>query len=531
LTTLSFLPKRSIKPVSIALSDDVVIEVGRCRGGEVHGMTSRPDGVRVALDIPSLSDRHARIHVREGRLYVEDLHSRNGTLLRAEPGVTRPLEGATLWLGPDLTVHVDEAGWELPDAPREMSTDTLLAWLGARLKTKGLVAELVPSADDALRLEGQSMRLAVRPAEQRGTVDAEAQGWVQAVISTWNAAQHLPLSSGPWRFVAASAARRRVKAQCERIAKASLPVLLVGRADAGRRVLAQDLHDHGAHPDGPFVTFRVDSVARERVEAVLFGVDLEGVHRLGLVDQAAGGTLYLEDVSLLPTSAQVRLLHALTEGALRGARLVAATSRELRGRAEGFREDLYWRLASLRVDVPPPGPEDLVDIARQVFERACANMGVACEPSIVLDLAVRAAAHPWRDGSREMCEALERLVRVKPHDVGWRESWDAMRATHHREAAPATLPPQLQIAPAALGRMLADLVFLRAAEDTPQRAVLARRLQMTYQGADARAAALGVELDNQAHVVEARKELEATFRRTLAETPGLREVLRALTDP
>jgi DNA-binding NtrC family response regulator len=531
VTTLSFLPRRSLKPVSIAVSDDAVIEIGRCRGGEVHGMTTHPDGVRVALDVPSLSDRHARLHVRGGRLYVEDLHSRNGTLLRVEPGVTRPLEGAMLWLGPDLTVRVDEAGWELPDAPRDMTTETLLTWLGARLKAKGLVAELVPSSDDALRLEGQAMRLAVRPSEQLGTVDAEAQGWVQAVISIWNAAQHRPSPSASWRFVAASPARRRVRAQCERIVRASLPVLLVGRADSGRRVLAQDLHDHGPHPEGPFVTFRVASVARERIEAALFGADLEGVHRLGLIDQAAGGTLYLDDVALLPASAQVRLLQSLSDGALRDARLIAATSRELRGRAEGFREDLYWRLASLRVDVPPPGPEDLVVIARQVIERACSNAGVALDASIGDDLAARASSYAWRDGSREMCEALERLVRVKLPDVGWRESWDAMLATHRHEATPATLPQQLQIAPAALGRMLADLLFLRAAEETPQRAVLARRLQMTYQGADARAVALDVELDDRARVTEARKELEATFRRTLAETPGLREVLRALTDP
>ena len=74
------------------------------------------------------------------------------------------------------------------------------------------------------------------------------------------------------------------------------------------------------------------------------------------------------------------------------------------------------------------------------------------------------------------------------------------------------------------------MLFLRAAEETPQRATLARRLQMTYQGVEARAAALGVDLAAPAQVAEARRHREGDLRRTLEESPGLREVLRALLD-
>ncbi|HEY6866778.1 MAG TPA: sigma-54 dependent transcriptional regulator [Candidatus Eisenbacteria bacterium] len=175
-------------------------------------------------------------------------------------------------------------------------------------------------------------------------------------------------------LVGRSQALRRALDQARHVAPARGPVLMEGEAGTGRGLLAQAIHRNGPRKGGPFVWMSCTALAESAIESELFGSEPPageggpGEPRAavpGCYEQADGGTLYLEEVDLLPPSAQIRLLRALqdrtfervggTAGLKADVRLIAATRRDLGSdvRAGGFRADLLERLSVVRIQIPP----------------------------------------------------------------------------------------------------------------------------------------------------------------------------------
>jgi DNA-binding NtrC family response regulator len=213
-----------------------------------------------------------------------------------------------------------------------------------------------------------------------------------------------------------------------RIARTSLPVLVQGESGSGKEGVSRALHRLGPRHAGPFVPINCTAVTESLLEAELFGA-VRGAYtgldrdRPGLFRQAHGGTLFLDEVGDMPGSMQAKLLRVLESGRVRpvgGAsetlvdvRVVAATHRDLRQWvAEGrYRADLFYRLAVLRLDVPPLRDRlgELTSLVAELTPRLARETGY---PILRLSQdAWRALrCHPWPGNIRELHATLARAL-------------------------------------------------------------------------------------------------------------------------
>jgi DNA-binding NtrC family response regulator len=172
------------------------------------------------------------------------------------------------------------------------------------------------------------------------------------------------------KVASASAAMRRVFELLDPLARAEVTITLTGETGTGKDVLARTIHERSSRQEGPFVVFDCGAVAPNLAESELLGHErgaftgAVSAHR-GAFERATGGTLFLDEVGELPLDLQTRLLRVLSNSSVRrvggtrdlpvDARVVAATNRDLRAEvaAGRFRQDLYFRLATAVVHVPP----------------------------------------------------------------------------------------------------------------------------------------------------------------------------------
>jgi two-component system NtrC family response regulator len=187
-------------------------------------------------------------------------------------------------------------------------------------------------------------------------------------------------------LVGESAGLKNVIDLASRAARTDAAVLITGETGTGKELLAKAIHFNSARRDRPFVIVNCGSIPRDLVESELFG-HVRGaftgaaVHKQGRVEMAAGGTLFLDEIGEMPLEMQVRLLRLLQEGEVQkvGAtstihvdvRIIAATHRNLEEliRASAFREDLYYRLAVVPIQLPPlrQRRDDIPELVQSFF--------------------------------------------------------------------------------------------------------------------------------------------------------------------
>jgi transcriptional regulator with GAF, ATPase, and Fis domain len=205
-------------------------------------------------------------------------------------------------------------------------------------------------------------------------------------------------------------------------------VLLLGESGVGKEVLARFVHRASPRADAPFVAVSCAALAPGLLESELFGHEKGAftgavAQKKGKFEQAHGGTLFLDEIGELEAPLQAKLLRALQERTIErvgGAReikvdvrVVAATNRDLRRamRDGSFREDLYYRLAVVAVDVPPLRARraDVLPLARHLLARFAREIGRA---DLVLspEAEQRLLAHAWPGNVRELSNALERAA-------------------------------------------------------------------------------------------------------------------------
>jgi two-component system, NtrC family, nitrogen regulation response regulator GlnG len=221
-------------------------------------------------------------------------------------------------------------------------------------------------------------------------------------------------------------ALRHVLDQAWRIAATRLPVLVTGESGTGKELLARALHELGAVASGPFVAVNCGALTRELAESALFGHERgaftgAGSRKLGWFEEAAGGTLVLDEIGELPLDLQPKLLRVLETGRLRrvggqgeiavDVRVVALTLRDLRRDASRgrFRLDLYHRLAGCELRLPPlrERPGDIALLAEHFLAEATSEFG----PHVLAgDALARLLAHDWPGNARELRNTLRRAA-------------------------------------------------------------------------------------------------------------------------
>ncbi|MCX6589135.1 MAG: sigma-54 dependent transcriptional regulator [Acidobacteria bacterium] len=213
-----------------------------------------------------------------------------------------------------------------------------------------------------------------------------------------------------------------------RAAQSDSTVLINGETGTGKELLAKAIHFNSPRRDQPFVAINCGAIPRELLESELFG-HIKGsftgaiAHKKGRIEMAHGGTLFLDEIGEMPPELQVKLLRVIQEREIEklGAteptrvdvRLVAATHRNLSAMIEDgtFREDLYYRLAVIPLELPPlrERPDDIPDLVNFFFDRAKQRVN---RPNLTFppSLLPYFQGYRWPGNIRELENILERIA-------------------------------------------------------------------------------------------------------------------------
>ena len=308
----------------------------------------------VVIDDPTVSRFHCEISIDGGGARVRDLESRNGTLL---DGV--------------------------------------------------LVRDAYLRAGSVLQLGRVSLRF--RPVDRSTPLPISARTELSGLVGT-------------------SMVMRACFAILERAAASDVVLLLEGETGTGKSRAARAVHQLGARSSGPFLTVNCGAIPASLLESELFG-HRKGAFtgavedRVGVFEAAKGGTVFLDEISELPLEVQPKLLKALEDREVRrvgtnayrpiDVRIVAASNRDLRAEVNAgrFRADLFYRLAVVRVIIPPlrQRPEDIEPIAARLLDA----LGAPTEVSAALrtpEFFAHLRTSSWPGNVRELRNHLERCI-------------------------------------------------------------------------------------------------------------------------
>ena len=249
-------------------------------------------------------------------------------------------------------------------------------------------------------------------------------------------------SDGYGPLVGSSIPMRELYAVIGRAAPTDVTVLIEGETGTGKELVARALHEQSPRAGGPFVVLDCGAVHASLLESEIFGHErgaFTGAHarRIGLLEEANQGTLFIDEVGELPIELQPKLLRALEQREIRrlGARdtialdirVLAATNRDLAVEVNrgGFREDLFYRLAVVQVTLPSlrDRREDIVALTEHFVRKACKGdqqRAAHMLAGIDEDNWNRLQAHPWPGNVRQLRNVIERTLALSdPHALAF----------------------------------------------------------------------------------------------------------------
>jgi DNA-binding NtrC family response regulator len=348
-------------------------------------------------------------------------------------------------LAEDLAVAIDVLGPADAVAPQPDTRAVILAaggaerdairWLESHRVPEGLPA-LVVGTDPGRRT---AMQLVARGASDYFALPDDLEIFRNAVAAALSggavpAAQAPPGQSDAFAgIVGASQAIKQALARAARLLPhRNARALIVGETGTGKEVLARAIHAGGPRRGAPFVAVNCSAFPEHLIESELFGHErgsFTDAHaaKPGLFEMADTGTLFLDEIGDLPLSLQAKLLRLLEDKEIRrvggtkprtvDVRILAATNAHLaeRVRQKTFREDLFFRLSTVVLRLPPlrERGDDLVLIAQAVLERLAGEHHLPV-PNLTPEVCRLLRLHPWPGNIRELKNAVERALLLSP---------------------------------------------------------------------------------------------------------------------
>jgi len=299
-------------------------------------------------------------------------------------------------------------------------------------------------------------------------------------------------------FITLNPTMLRLASIIKRVAPTDVPVLIAGESGVGKEVVARYTHNHSGRHDGPFIKVNCAAMPTELLESELFGYERGAftgavTDKPGKFELAHTGTLLLDEIGEMSPLLQAKLLHVLQDGTFSrlggrktirvDARIIAATNIDIeKAVAEGrFREDLYFRLNVIRLDLPPlrERREDIpalcnhfINLYRERYKSEARQLPT--------DLMNRVMQHDWRGNIRELENCIRRFL-VLPNQhylLSENDAAPVVNDTKPSDTAPMRL---LDVASAASDRAQRDLVRQVLTETNGNRKQAAKRMNICYK--------------------------------------------------
>jgi two-component system response regulator AtoC len=355
---------------------------------------------------------------------------------RVIAGMLRMIDVAAWTSDTQVALLVPELGDQEAAAMAAMLVDSLRA---ATISARAGFATY--PADGA---DGQTLIAAARAAAD--------QARPQQVSQSAETARRITM--GDRVVLAADPAMVRLFELLQRLAPSDLPVLILGETGAGKENAAYAVHYHSARRDKPFIALNCAALPETLVESELFGYEKGAFSgataaKVGLLEAASGGTVFLDEIGDLPLAVQAKLLRVLETQRLTrlgdvrerpiDLRIVAATNRDLEQDATNgrFRSDLYFRLSAAVVNLPPlrERPREIPILARAFLGDACTRSNRAAM-SISPSAMLRLATYTWPGNVRELKNSMDYSAATVADDI--LEEWHLPeRITGRAATAPA----------------------------------------------------------------------------------------------
>ncbi|MCL4873576.1 sigma-54 dependent transcriptional regulator [bacterium] len=239
------------------------------------------------------------------------------------------------------------------------------------------------------------------------------------------------MSEGRGRIITKSRSVAKLLSEAGKVARSDAPVLILGESGTGKELFAEFIHENSSRSAAPFIIFNAATIQHGLFESELFGYEKGAftgalASKAGLLELADGGTLFLDEIGEVPYEMQAKLLRVIEKGTFYKVggtkelhvdlRVVTATNRDLPGMAAGgrFREDLYYRLSSVVMELPPlrERKEDIPILAEDLLSRLPAGYRKKISPA-ALDVLLM---HSWPGNIRELQNALNRAAIISDSD-------------------------------------------------------------------------------------------------------------------
>ncbi|MGH9574970.1 MAG: sigma-54-dependent transcriptional regulator [Candidatus Acidiferrales bacterium] len=318
----------------------------------------------------------------------------------------------------------DMDGVELLRFTKEMSPNTTVILITG-VPTIDTAIDAVNFGADRYVIKGDRLLDELRPAVQRVSESLSLKkeaGYLRRELRRLTGLDHI---------IGSSAKMRAIFELIQNVAPQNSRILITGESGTGKELVARAIHENSARAKAPFITINCGAFPETLLESELFGY-VKGAftganeNRRGLFQAAHGGTLFMDEIGNMSVTMQVKLYRVLQEGKVRpvgsteesdvDVRVIAATNKDLEKEIaeERFREDLYYRLSVIPIELPPlrERPEDIPLLAREFLQRFSKAMGKGID-GIEPEAMRRMEVYEWPGNVRELENTIERAVALE----------------------------------------------------------------------------------------------------------------------